>query len=186
LRSIPASMLARAPYGSWRRLSDLILANLFTTRGLTHNVLNRNAEAAMYYNEAIRRGKGAEIRGVLRARANLTEILLSQDANLAVEIAREVLADGKRLGSRTPLQVVTPNFAEALILTGEWDEAAAPYDEAESFGLGDDPYFAPIMLMLRTHRGDVKVWRPCSPCWSRLRTSRTAKPGRGTQESSRS
>lgn len=117
----------------------------------------------MYYREAIRLG-GAEsgsARGVLRARANvlraranLTELLVSAHPMVAVDEGRRAAEDGKRLGNRTFLQVVLPNLAQALLLTGQWDDVDALYADAGSYGLAGDPFMAAVMVALNSYRGD--------------------------------
>jgi class 3 adenylate cyclase/tetratricopeptide (TPR) repeat protein len=137
-------------------LSDSIMAELFTNRGLAHVFANRLAQAVASYREAVRRAQAANVSQVsFRALANLAEVLLATDPQAALESARESVALGRHMGSRQLLGVAQTNAFQALLLTGAWDEAErelAAWVAAD--GIGADPVNAYCAVLLRSFRGD--------------------------------
>ena len=150
-------------------LSDSILADLFTTRGLVHVFANRPAQAASAYREAIRRADNAQASSEsVRALFNLADLLTTIDPPAARDIARSAMAHGRRVGSRLALAIAHSNLLQALLLTGEWDEAEADYETgAGADGLGQEPALAYSALELRAFRGDLPGVRALLPVLQR-------------------
>jgi tetratricopeptide (TPR) repeat protein len=138
-------------------LPDSILAELFTTRGLVHVFANRPAQAASAYREAIRRADNAQASpDSVRALFNLADLLTTIDPPAARDTARSALAHGRRIGSRTLLAIAHSNLLQALLLTGEWDEAEADFHTgAGDDGLWQEPALAYSALQLHAFRGNV-------------------------------
>jgi predicted ATPase/class 3 adenylate cyclase len=138
-------------------LSDSILADLFTTRGLAHVFANRPAQAAASYREAVRRAETVEDgTASMRPLLNLADVLLATDPTAAVETARSAVARGRRIGSRFALAVAQTNLMQALVLIGAWDDAEQVYQTgAIEDDLGDEPFLTWSAIFLRALRGDI-------------------------------
>jgi tetratricopeptide (TPR) repeat protein len=121
-------------------LSDAVLAELFTIRGITHTLASRPAQAAASLREAVRRAEAAHDSAAnARALLNLGDSLLSTDPAAAVETTRAALVHCRRLGNRDSLGFTTANLIQAPLLTGDWTSARQVYETAvDDDELGND------------------------------------------------
>jgi class 3 adenylate cyclase/tetratricopeptide (TPR) repeat protein len=137
-------------------LSDFVLAELFTNRGLAHIFGNRPAQATASYREAIRRADAAHATETSwRAQSNLAELLLNTDPAASMEASLVGIAMARRLGNRFGAAWGLANAVQALLLTGGWDEAEALYEDAvRDDALDNDWLLAYGIALMRALRGD--------------------------------
>jgi class 3 adenylate cyclase/predicted ATPase len=112
-------------------LSEQVFAELFIIRGLAQNFANRSTEAAVSLREAARRAEATQdSAAAARALLNLGDVLITVDAPAAVEAAKAARSHCRRIGHRYAMGVATANLLEALVMTGEWDDARRVHAEA--------------------------------------------------------
>jgi predicted ATPase len=138
-------------------VEDPILADLFTTRGICHDVAGRRLEAASYYREAARLATQAgDTLRLGRALLNLSDIVTAADPAAGVEAARAATAHLRRAGARDHLKFAVANLAQALMMTGDWDTAEAELAQAAD-GLPDMELLVCLRAMVAALRGDIST-----------------------------
>jgi hypothetical protein len=140
-------------------VSDAALAPLFTARGLCHNRAGRKPEAAAYFREAARLAEQAGDPVELgRAVGNLADAVTGADPAAGAEAARAAAAASRRAGDRYMLAIAVVNLAQALLMTGDWDTAAAELAQGiDGDGLADIEYLACHRAWLAALRGDTET-----------------------------
>jgi len=105
-------------------LPDPVFANLFVIRGLVHGLGSRPDQAAANMREAVRRAEASHnSAATARALINLADVLLTTDPSAAVQAARAARVHARRLGDFVATAYSEVNLIEALLVTGEWEEA---------------------------------------------------------------
>ncbi len=129
------------------------LWELFTIRGIAHFMGNRYAQAVANVREAAVRAQAAQDgHGEGRALLNLSNALLHVDPRTAAEAAAAAAMHCRRVGDARILAVATENLIQALLLTGDWDEAERIWTNGEPQSRRNFPPFS--ALLLRALRGD--------------------------------
>jgi len=138
-------------------VDDATLAELLTTRGIHAHVAGRKVEAAAYLREAARLAGLAGDRLLLgRALLNLSNVVTAIDPGAGAAAARDAAAGLRQVGARDYLAVATVNLAEALLMLGDWDAAAAELGQAaDADGLADVEFLACYRGWAAALRGDV-------------------------------
>jgi class 3 adenylate cyclase/predicted ATPase len=140
-------------------VGDTVLARLLISRASWHRMAERKAQAAAYYREATRIASetGDNLRAGV-ALLNLADTLTSTDPKAGAEAARAAAAHLRRVGARNFLAFAVANLAQALLMTGDWDAAAAELTcAADAEGLADDEFLAVFRGWLAALRGDVRT-----------------------------
>ncbi len=143
--------------GQDRAVDDATLAGLFTTRGVCHNFAGRTPEAACYFREAARLAEqaGDTVR-LGSALASLSDAITASDPAAGAEAARAAAACSRRAGARNDLALAVVNLAQALLMTGDWDDAEGELAQAlDADGLTDIEYLACCRAWLAALRGDT-------------------------------
>ena len=107
-------------------VDDATLANLFTLRGMCHAFAGRTAQATANHREATRLAErsGDTLRlGI--ALANLSDAVTRSDPAVGSEAAWAAADHLRKAGARQMLAFAVTNLAQALLMTGDWDGAAA-------------------------------------------------------------
>ena len=135
------------------------LATLFIGRGIALNFANRHDEATAALEYAVRLAEQAQDSVVLgRALLNLATELASADATASAVAARASCDQCRRAGAKTMLATAVANLNNALVLTGEWEQAARVLDEAVSRdGLEAEDDVIQSQILLATFRGDAEL-----------------------------
>jgi tetratricopeptide (TPR) repeat protein len=138
-------------------LPDATFAKLLTTRSLWHTRSGRPVQAAAYLREAVLRAELAQDSATAgRSLLNLSDTLMASDALASSVAARAGRAQSRRIGDLLMLSGNLCNLIQALLLTGEWDEAAEVFETATTEdGLADNPSVAYGGTLLRAMRGDT-------------------------------
>jgi class 3 adenylate cyclase/tetratricopeptide (TPR) repeat protein len=146
-------------------LPDAMFAKLLTTRSLWHTRSGRPVQAAAYLREAVLRAELAQDSAIAgRALLNLSDTLMASDALASSVAARAGRAHSRRIGDLFMLSGNLCNLIQALLLTGEWDEAAEVFETATTDdGLADNPSVAYGGTLLRAMRGDTAGARALLP-----------------------
>ncbi len=139
--------------------------DLLTTRGIGHSFRNRPLEAGAYHREVLRRAeRRQDSTAISRALLNLADVLVTTNAVGAAEAARGAAAHCRRVGAAPRLAVAVGNLVLALLVTGEWDEAAelirVSVDEDQ---MGSDTQIAFVSVLLHALRGDAARVRAVAP-----------------------
>lgn len=111
------------------------IADLLSSDGLAMIRCGRVLEGIALLRESLRRAQAsgdALIGG--RIAANLCDILLTRDAEEAVDAARTAVALLRQVGARDNVAIAYSNMVSALLLTAKWDEA----DEILAVAEADD------------------------------------------------
>jgi hypothetical protein len=88
---------------------------------------------------------------------NLSDTLMASDALASSVAARAGRAHSRRIGDLFMLAGNLCNLIQALLLTGEWEEAAEVFETATTDdGLADNPSVAYSGTLLRALRGDTQ------------------------------
>jgi class 3 adenylate cyclase/tetratricopeptide (TPR) repeat protein len=151
-------------------LPDATFAKLLTTRSLWHTRSGRPVQAAAYLREAVLRAELAQDSAIAgRALLNLSDTLMASDALASSVAARAGRAQSRRIGDLFMLSGNLCNLIQALLLTGEWDEAAEVFETASTDdGLADNPSVAYGGTLLRAMRGDTAGARALLPILDQL------------------
>ena len=155
-------------------VDDVTLAGLFTTRGIHVGFRGgRMAEAASYLREAARLAGLAGDRLLLsRALLNLSNMVTGTDPAAGVAAARDAAAHARQAGAPGYLTVAVGNLAQALLMLGDWDTAAAELDQAaDADGLADVELLGCFRALVAALRGDVPVAREVLAGLDELRVS---------------
>jgi class 3 adenylate cyclase/tetratricopeptide (TPR) repeat protein len=146
-------------------LPDATFARLLTTRSLWHTRSGRPVQAAAYLREAVLRAELAQDSAIAgRALLNLSDTLMASDALASSVAARAGRAQSRRIGDLRMLSGNSCNLIQALLLTGEWDEAAEAFETASTDdGLADNTSVAYGGTLLRALRGDTAGARALLP-----------------------
>ena len=136
-------------------VDDATLAGLFITRGICIAMTGRMAESAAYLREAVQLARQADDRLLLgRALLNLSNVVT--DAAAGAAAARDAAVYGRQVGARNYLAAAITNLAQALLMLGDWDTAAAEMDHAaDADGLADTELLACFRGWTAALRGDV-------------------------------
>ncbi|MFY9916181.1 MAG: adenylate/guanylate cyclase domain-containing protein [Nocardioidaceae bacterium] len=131
------------------------LGGLFIARGLAHVVADRYAQATASFSYATRLGEEAEDSTIRSSGLlNLANVLLPTDPVAAAGAARDATVQARKVGDANRLRVAISNLSQALIVSGNWDEADQVLREAvEVDGVHDD-YVAMNVVYLAVFRGD--------------------------------
>ena len=138
-------------------VDDATLAHLFTAHGICHACAGRRPQAAAYYHAAARLAEqaGDTVR-LGRALYNLSDVVTGSDPAAGAEAARAAAAQLRRAGDRNLLAIAVANLVQALLMTGDWDTAAAELAQAaDADGLGDIESLACYRAWLAALRGDT-------------------------------
>ena len=151
-------------------LPDATFAKLLTTRSLWHTRSGRPVQAAAYLREAVLRAELAQDSAIAgRALLNLSDTLMASDALASSVAARAGRAQSRRIGDLFMLSGNLCNLIQALLLTGDWDEAAEVFETATTEdGLADNPSVAYGGTLLRAMRGDTAGARALLPILDQL------------------
>jgi len=154
-------------------VDDATLAYLFATRGNCHAYAGRRPEAAAYYREAARLATQADDTLSLgRALYNLADAVTSTDPAAGAEAARAAAAHLRRAGARDHLAFAVANLAQALLMTGDWDTAAAELAHAaDGDGLADIGYITCHRAWVAALRGDAPTAEAALAALDDLRAS---------------
>jgi tetratricopeptide (TPR) repeat protein len=140
-------------------LSDSILSELLTTRGMVHSSNGRLAQAAAYYREATRRAEVSQDRAAAaRALANLGDLLIVMDPPESIRASTAALEYWREIGDRQGVGIAALNLAEALVAHGDWDQAdRLLHSVAVDDCLGDDPNVMFAAVLLEALRGNATL-----------------------------
>jgi class 3 adenylate cyclase len=138
-------------------ISDRELSDLFRTRGLYFDSINRRPEAAAYYRESARLADQAgDTQRLGIALVSLSDILGSIDPRAAAETAGAAAGHLRRAGYRDALAIAIANLAQALLMLGNWDAAEAELTQAaESDALSGYEFLNCQQAWLAGLRGDT-------------------------------
>jgi len=138
-------------------VDDSTAAQLFTTSGLSHARAGRRPQAAAYFREAVRLASQAgDTLSLGRALLNLADVVTDTDPAAGAEAARAAAGHARRAGAREQLAYSLMNLAQALLMTGDWDEAETELTQAlEGDGLADIELFICVRAWLYALRGDT-------------------------------
>ena len=142
-------------------VGDELLSRVFVTRGITHAIADRAAEAAAALEYAARlaaRVGDREEEG--RALVNLSDTLAPVDPRAAADAARTAADRTRQVGARRQLAFALSNLVEALFTTGDWDEAATVlHDAHEREGMDSGDMTQVQRARLAGLRGEVEATR---------------------------
>jgi len=138
-------------------VDDATLSNLFTTRGICHGYSGRRPQAAASLREAARlAAQAGDTVRLGRALVNLADTVTPTDPAAGAEAARAAAGHLRRAGARELLAVAVMNLAEALLMTGDWDDAEGEIAQAlDGDGLAHMEYLACCRAWLAALRGDT-------------------------------
>jgi class 3 adenylate cyclase len=138
-------------------VGDGLLSELFVSAGVMHAIADRPAEAAAALEYAARlaaRSGDREVEG--KALTNLSDTLAPFDPRAAADAARTAVDRSRQVGARRMLAFALSNLSEALLMLGEWDEAAALLESGfERDGLDSGQMAHVNFVRLSAMRGDV-------------------------------
>jgi class 3 adenylate cyclase/predicted ATPase len=154
-------------------VDDATLADLFTTRGISHACAGRMPQAAANHREAVRLAEQAGDTARLgRALVNLADAVTGTDPAAGAEAARAAGAQLRKTGARNHIAIAVGNLAEALLMTGDWDATEAELAQAtDADGLGDIELLACYRAWLAALRGDTSTARAALAGLGDLRAS---------------
>ncbi len=138
-------------------VDEATLAGLFTTRGTCHGLAGRRPQAAAYFQAAVRlAGQAGDTVRLGSALLNLSDVVTASDPGAGAEAARAAAAHSRRAGARGFLAFAVLNLAQALLMTGDWDAAAAELDRAaDADGLAGIESLACYRAWVAALRGDA-------------------------------
>jgi tetratricopeptide (TPR) repeat protein len=131
-----------------------LLATLFTVRGLSFTMHDRYDEAIAHNAYALEL-MARESDSVQRARAlsNLSNLVLTTDPRAAAEHARQAAELFRRIGYPALLAIAVSNLTQALLWSGDWDEAAGVITSAADNVGGGAREIEQLRLQLAALRG---------------------------------
>ena len=141
--------------GQDRAVDDATLAGLFTTRGTCRTFAGRRPEGASYFREAARLAEqaGDTVR-LGYALLCLSDAITASDPAAGAEAARAAAAHSRRAGARNDLSLAVVNLVQALLMTGDWDDAEGELAQAlDADGLTDLEDLACCRAWLAALRG---------------------------------
>jgi tetratricopeptide (TPR) repeat protein len=136
-----------------------LLADLFINRGIAVYFANRWAEsiANLEYAAKLAGGAGDSSRQA-RALLNLAEVLSRSDPVAAAAAARTAADLARRGGATNLLDVAVNNEAQALLLTGGWDQAdLVIHDVLDTDRPGDFRDLFALASLMAALRGDAET-----------------------------
>jgi tetratricopeptide (TPR) repeat protein len=138
-----------------------LLATLFTVRGLSLTMQDRYDEAIAHNTYALEL-MAPESDSVQRARAlsNLSNLVLTTDPRAAADYARQAADLFRRIGYPALLAVAVSNLTQALLWSGDWDEADAVIRSAADNIGGGTPEIEQLRLQLAALRGTPEAADP--------------------------
>jgi class 3 adenylate cyclase/predicted ATPase len=153
------------------------LMRLFLSRAICLLTQDRRPEAAAYLRETARLATQAgEALEVGRALLNLSDAEVDTDLPAAAADARAAAGHLRRAGASRHLAVAIANLAQALLMLGDWDAAAAELTSAEDAdGLAGFAYIVGYRGLVAALRGDVAAARDCLEALGHLRASENAQ-----------
>ena len=118
---------------------------------------DRRAESAAYLREAARlAGLAGDSLLLSRALLNLADSVTRADPAAGAAAAREAAAHARQVGARDYLAFAVVNLAQALLMLGDWDTAAAELDQvAGADGVAHVGTLASYRAWVAALRGDV-------------------------------
>jgi predicted ATPase len=133
------------------------LAGLFETRGIHLNHTGLRPQAAAYFREAARlAGQAGDTVLLGRALLNLSDTVTGTDPAAGAEAGRAAAAQLRQAGARDHLAIAVMNLAQALLMTGDWDTAAAEMAQAaDADGLAGIEYLACYRAWVAALRGEA-------------------------------
>jgi class 3 adenylate cyclase/tetratricopeptide (TPR) repeat protein len=133
------------------------LAELLLSRGLYHLLAERRPQAISYIRESARLAtQTGDNFAVGRALLNLADTLMPGDPAAAADAARTAAGHLRRSGERHYLASAVINVAEALLQTGDWDDAETEFSQAvDSDALADIEELGCERGWLAALRGDA-------------------------------
>jgi tetratricopeptide (TPR) repeat protein len=136
-----------------------LLADLFINRGIAVYFANRWAESVAYLEYAAKLAQGAgDSSRQARALLNLAEVLSRSDPVAAAAAARTAADLARRGGATNLLDVAVNNEAQALLLTGGWDQADLVIrDVLETDRPGDFRELFALASLMAALRGDAET-----------------------------
>jgi class 3 adenylate cyclase/tetratricopeptide (TPR) repeat protein len=137
-------------------LSPTVYPELFLARGVLSATFDRWVEAAAAYREALRFALEVDdASSAGRARLNLSDALLVLGDNAgAVTAARESAVTNRQVGSKMYAFAIG-NLLQAMMMSGDWDEAAALVDDNMNDPVSSvHVYFTWIACLFRVLRGE--------------------------------
>ena len=145
---------------------DATMARLLTTRATAHVFANRIVQAVACLREAVRRAEmAADSASLGHALGNLTALLVATDPPAAVGTGRDAVAHSQRIGSAYHLAGAAGNLLQALLLTGQWEDAHDAYAAAVRADerVSQDVSFAESAVIFSALRGDAATLAEVSP-----------------------
>ena len=138
-------------------VDDATLAGLFNTRGLCHGLAGRRSQAASYFREAARLAEQAGDSARLgRALGNLANVVSTTDPVAGAKAARAAGENLRRAGARDLIAVAVENLVQALLMTGDWDDAEAELAQAtDGDGLASIEHLTCWQAWVAALRGDT-------------------------------
>jgi class 3 adenylate cyclase/predicted ATPase len=154
-------------------VDDATLAGLFSTRGISHTFVGYRPQAAANLREAARLAEQAGDTVQLgRALLNLSDAVTGTDPAAGAEAARAAAAQLRQAGARILLATAVGNLAQALLMTGDWDAAAAELAQAaDADGLADIEILACYRAFAAGLRGESPTARAALAGLTDLRAS---------------
>ena len=149
-------------HGQALALPDRTLADLFVGQGIAYAVHNRPAQAVVILRGAVALTEGSDDELASIALLNLADVLARTEPAAAVEAAGRAVANARRIGARYVLASAAANLIFALLLTGDWDAAAAAHRSAVDDGVVD--------AYLGQYEVSLAVLRTGAPATEGLRT----------------
>jgi len=149
------------------------LSELLATRGIHTDKAGRKVEAVAYLREAVRLAGLVGDRLLLgRALINLSNLVTGSDPAAGAAAARDAAAHARQVGARNHLAVAIVNLAQALVMLGDWDTAAAELGQAaDADGLADVGFLACFRAWIAALRGDVPAAQAFLASLDELRAS---------------
>ena len=138
-----------------------LLATMFTVRGLSFTMHDRYDEAIAhnaYALELMARESDSVQRG--RALSNLSNLVLTTDPRAAAEHARQAADLFHRIGYPALLAIAVSNLTQALLWSGDWDEADAVITSAKDNVGGGSREIEQLRLQLAALRGTPEAADP--------------------------
>jgi tetratricopeptide (TPR) repeat protein len=111
------------------------LAHTFTIAGINYGMVSRIPLATAMLEYAARAAeRGGDRYSQARALMNLADVIGGFDPAAAAAAARQALEIAQRLGASLMLSFAVMNLSDALVTSGEWDEASELLDDALGAG----------------------------------------------------
>lgn len=144
------------------RVDDVKFAGLLVTLGLCAGFRNQWRESIALLREGLRLAQMAPDGSHVAAAAglNLADMLVPIDPAAAVEVARTSIADARRVGHRFYLPVAVSNVVQALLLTGDWDDARRELQHEDAQDSATSPGVGYSTVLLQALRGDLTGVEP--------------------------